>query len=96
MKTFNRFSQILAGIFLGVFAIGATAQDLPALAGANNAFGFDLLGQIAAAQPRGNIFISPFSAASALQMVADGAAGETKTEMENVLKTAGWPPRASK
>jgi serine protease inhibitor len=94
MKTSKAaFNKISAVLFVGVLAFVALVQDSPALANANNSFGFDLLGQIAAGQPGKNIFISPFSAACALQMVANGAAGQTKSEMESVLKTAGWADR---
>ncbi len=57
------------------------------LAAANDAFAFNLLKQIAKTEPAQNIFISPYSAAAALQMVANGAAGQTKTEMQRVLGT---------
>ncbi len=38
-------------------------------------------------QPDASIFVSPYSAATALQMAATGAAGQTKTEMQQVLGT---------
>ena len=53
---------------------------------ANGIFAFKLLKRIASDQPRANIFISPFSVSIALQMVANGAAGQTKAEMEQVLE----------
>lgn len=84
--------KILSGALVGLIGFSAFAQDTEKLAAANNGFGFDLLRQIADAQPDKNIFISPFSASAALQMVANGAAGKTKTQMEHVLKTAGWSP----
>jgi len=94
MKTFKAaFNIILTGLAIGVLSFATSSQDLPALANANNNFGFDLLGQIAAVQPDKNIFISSFSASCALQMVADGAVGQTKAEMEQVLKIAGWSPK---
>ena len=64
----------------------------PKLAAANNAFAFNLLRQIAKEQPAANIFISPYSAATVLQMVANGAVGQTKTEMQQVLATKALPP----
>ena len=94
MKTFKTaFNKIPTGFAIGVLSFAASAQDLPALANANNNFGFDLTGQIAAGQPDRNIFVSSFSASCALQMVANGAAGKTQAEMEHVLKTAGWSPQ---
>ena len=59
---------------------------------ANTAFAFDLFRQIAGQKPDANIFISPFSVSSALQMTANSAAGQTKSEMQQVLKTANLPP----
>jgi serpin B len=67
----------------------AVDSDLSKLAGANNAFALKLLKQLSAKQHGGSIFVSPYSAATALQMAANGAAGQTKTEMQQVLETAG-------
>jgi serpin B len=79
-------------ILIGFFALTLAADAGPAtdqLVAANTAFAFDLFGHIAQAQPGKNIFISPFSASSALQMTAVGAAGQTKAEMGQVLRTSG-------
>lgn len=81
--------KILIGALIGFSALAVLAQDSEKLAAANNGFAFDLLKQIAKEQPDKNIFISPFSISTALQMVGDGAAGETKAEMQRVLKTDG-------
>lgn len=92
MKTLTPFSRkILISIFAGIFNFQISAQDLHVVADANTVFGFDLLQQIAETQPGENIFISPFSVSSALQMVASGAVGETKTQMESVLQTVDVP-----
>jgi len=77
----------LSALFIILSSLSAAAQNK--LADADNGFAFDLLKQIAKEQPGKNIFISPFSAASALQMVANGAAGKTLTEMQDVLNTTG-------
>ena len=61
------------------------------LVAANNAFAFDLTAQVASSKPDANLFLSPFSVSSALQMVENGAAGQTKTEMQQVLKTTSFP-----
>src|SRR5277367_2167654 len=61
-------------------------QPLPA---ANNAFGFSLFKQLAKDQPSTNISISPYSTATLLHMIGNGAAGKTKTEMQQVLGTIG-------
>jgi serpin B len=67
----------------------AADSDLAKLAAANNTFSFKLLKQLVTEQPGASIFVSPYSAATALQMVGNGAAGQTKTEMQQVLETAG-------
>ena len=86
------------GVWFGVLMCAASLAalaDLPAnqakLDVANTGFAFDLLKQITREQPGTNVFISPFSVSTVLQMVANGAAGDTKAEMQRVLKTAGLP-----
>jgi serine protease inhibitor len=76
---------LLAG-FQNVFAADA---DLSKLAAANNTFAFKLLKQLADENKGRSIFISPYSAATALQMVGNGAVGQTKTEMQQALETSG-------
>ena len=73
----------------GLESISAADSDLPKLAAANNAFAFKLVKQLSAQQPGTSIFVSPYSAATALQMAANGAAGQTKMEMQQVLETSG-------
>jgi len=68
-----------------------TAGEQAKLAAANNAFAFDLMGQVAKTQPGANVFLSPFSVSSALQMTANGAAGKTKAEMQHALSLDGLP-----
>ena len=65
----------------------AADTDLSKLAAANNTFAFNLLKQLSDAKPGASLFVSPYSAATALQMAANGAAGQTKTEMQQVLGT---------
>ena len=81
--------KILSGVLFGLIGFTALAQNTEELAAANNAFAFKLLKQIAAEQTNANIFVSPYSAATALQMAGNGAAGQTKLEMEQVLETSG-------
>ena len=85
MKTRTLFITLLASFILS--HANASPVDGQKLAAANNFFAFNLLKQIAADEPTQNIFISPYSAATALQMVANGAAGQTKIEMQQVLGT---------
>ncbi len=86
--------KVWAGLLI-CFTSVAVRADSPAdpatLASANTGFAFNLLKQIVKEQPDANVFISPFSVSTVLQMVGNGAAGETRTEMQDVLKTAGLP-----
>jgi len=87
----HKIWTVLLVCFAG-FAVRADSMADPAkLAAANTGFAFDLLKQIAGEQPDANVFISPFSVSTVLQMVGNGAAGETRTEIQKVLKTAGLP-----
>ena len=74
----------------------AADADLSKLAAANNTFAFKLLNQLSTEQPGGSIFVSPYSAATALQMAANGAGGQTKAEMQQVLETSGLSAAALK
>ncbi len=78
--------------FIAWTVLADSPGDQANLAAANTGFAFDLLKQIAAEQPDANVFISPFSVSSVLQMVANGAAGDTRAEMQRVLKTTGLVP----
>ena len=86
MKTKPLFPVFL--MFLALHQAVASPADEQKLSAANNVFAFKLLKQIADDEPATNIFISPYSAAAVLQMVANGAAGQTKTEMQKVLDTS--------
>jgi serine protease inhibitor len=76
-------------LLAGLHEVAASLADQQKLAAANNGFAFKLLRQLAKDQPSTNIFISPYSAATVLQMVGSGAAGQTKAEMQQVLETTG-------
>jgi serine protease inhibitor len=67
--------------------LGAPSQDAQKLAAADCTFSFHLLKELNKEQPARNIFISPYSASTALQMVCNGAGGRTKAEMAQVLGT---------
>ena len=67
-------------------ALGAHEEKL---ADANNYFAFNLLKQIAHDQAGTNIFISPYSVSAVLDMIENGAVGETKKEMDRVLGISG-------
>src|SRR5437773_3919957 len=60
------------------------------LISADNRFAFSLFGEIARqASPDSNLFISPLSAAMALGMAYNGAAGATRDEMQRALQLGG-------
>jgi serine protease inhibitor len=68
-------------------AVPAAQADYAPLAAADNNFAFKLLKQLVKEEPSENIFISPYSASTVLQMGANGAVGQTKTEMQQMLGT---------
>jgi serpin B len=72
-------------------APAAPASDQTKLVAANTGFAFDLFQQIARGQPDANIFISPFSVSTVLQMIDHGAVGATKQEMNRVLQVDDLP-----
>jgi len=59
------------------------ADDVKALAKANNAFALDLFAKLR--EERGNLFFSPFSISTALQMTYGGATGATARQMAQVM-----------
>ena len=79
---------------LGFGLQAASPADQQKLASANIGFAFKLLKQLAKDQPGTNIFISPYSASTVLQMACNGAGGQTKTEMQQVLGTTGLAAEA--
>jgi serine protease inhibitor len=76
-------------VLLGAISHSATPLADHSLAAADNAFGFKLIKRLAEDHPATNISISSYSAATVLHMVGSGAAGKTKTEMQQVLATTG-------
>jgi serine protease inhibitor len=81
---------ILAAVVLATAAASAT-PDQQKLITANSAFAFKLLKEIAREQPAQNLFISPYSVSTVLQMVGNGATGKTKQEMQETLGTTAIP-----
>ena len=81
---------LLAVVWTAGFKLSAAVEsDLNKLAAANNTFAFKLLKQLSKQQPGASIFVSPYSLATTLQMAVNGAGGQTKKEMQQVLETAG-------
>lgn len=69
----------------------AHAESLTA-AGAENAFGIISYKKLAAASPNKNLFFSPLSLHSCLQLASNGATGETAKEMRMTLDLEGISP----
>jgi serine protease inhibitor len=80
------------GLGIGCMLRGAVFSDQEKLTQANTDFAFKLLQELVREQPGKNIFISPYSISTVLQMVRNGAAGETKTELDRVLGTTNFAP----
>lgn len=65
-------------------------QNVPELSRDNNAFGFEMLKKLQSHNPNDNLFISPLSIAAALSMTLNGAAGDTKTAMQQTMHLSDW------
>ena len=83
----HRFVPFIAMLLLPIATFAIPPAEDQLLASANTGFAFKLLKQLAKEQPGENIFISPFGVSTVLQMAGNGAAGQTKTEMQQVLGT---------
>jgi serpin B len=68
------------------------ADGPPPVTVSDAAFSFNLLRQLAQDRPGANISISPYSAATVLEMVGNGAVGRTRAEMQQVLGATGLSP----
>lgn len=66
--------------------IEVTEKSAENIVMANNAFAFDFLKEIDAAETQPNYMVSPLSLSLALGMAYNGAAGDTKKAFEQVLK----------
>ena len=89
--------KALAGIMMCVAgwpALAASPPDQAKLVSADTGFAFGLLKELAREEPAKNVFISPYSISTVLQMVGNGAAGGTREEMARVLGTSGLEAEA--
>jgi serine protease inhibitor len=76
--------------FLGSEGLAAPVEELDErLVDANNGFGLNLFSELVGTEPAKNIFISPASVITALAMTYNGADGETKRSMEEVMLLKG-------
>ena len=71
---------------------GGSGKDPSPLIGSDNAFGFRLFKALEAEQQGSNLFISPTSVATALEMAFDGARGSTRQAMDHALSLGGNDP----
>jgi serpin B len=75
--------------WIALIAVSAAAGTANQVVGdGTTEFAFRLVRQLAKEQPSANIFVSPYSISAALQMVRNGASGETRKEMDATL---GFP-----
>ena len=89
--------NLLRGGLVFLFAwplCAAPSPDQAKLVAAHTGFAFELLKELAREQPPKNVFISPYSISTVLQMVGNGAGGSTREEMVRVLGTTGLEARA--
>lgn len=80
---------LLAGLMALAPSSVVLAQPSSALISANQYFAFDWFGQVAKTDAGKNVFVSPYSATSAIGMLNVGAAGETQTGIAKVLGMSG-------
>src|SRR5271169_5132178 len=89
--------KVLLGVLMyvtGWAALAAPSADEARLAAADTGFAFGLVKELAREQPAKNVFSSPYSISTVLQMVCNGAAGSTKQEMASVLGASGLEAQA--
>jgi serpin B len=82
-------AAVLRGAVVPIAAGDLTAADVAA---AQTAFGVDLLHALCAADPGGDVLLSPTSAAEALGLLYPAATGDTATAMGGLLHLPGWSP----
>ena len=87
----NRKALVLGYICVtcAVLAGNCRADGASPVPVSDAAFSFNLLRQLAQDHPATNISISPYSAATVLEMVGNGAVGRTQAEIQQVLGTSG-------
>jgi serpin B len=87
VRTSFRAATVL-GLLTSTQFLLASNEAVSKLAAANNSFAFKLVKQLSAENASRNLFVSPYGAATALQMASSGAGGQTKAEMQKVLETS--------
>ncbi len=87
MKIISLFLMVLLAILTGSsdsMGAGASDQDVQALTAGNNAFALQIYGKLK--EGKGNLFCSPYGISSVMAMAYAGAGGNTKAQMEQVLR----------
>ena len=72
-------------------ALPSAPQGFAGVADASNRFGYKLLREVARVNPRENALLSPISASQALEMLYQGAGGETQKAMSKALLLENIP-----
>ncbi|MDO8735452.1 MAG: serpin family protein [Elusimicrobiota bacterium] len=87
----NRFFCCFLLLFLFFQSVYSEPDNFenPRITEANTKFGIKLFKKLIEEHKNGNVFISPISIAMALEMVCNGANGETKQAMEKTLELQG-------
>lgn len=78
-------AQTAANCSSGVSIVPPVPQGFAQVASASNRFGYKLLREALRVNPRENVFLSPISASQALEMLYQGANGETQKAMSKAL-----------
>ncbi len=76
---------LIVSLFLSASRGAETGVIDAELVSAKNEFGFKVLSTLVSSAPQENVFISPYSIATALTMTYNGAAGSTRTAMGATL-----------
>jgi serpin B len=85
----------IALLSVSCMSLQAASNDVEKLVSANASFGFSLMKQVVGERPNDNVFVSPYSVSAALQMVWQGAAGQTKAEMDEALALSNFKAEAA-
>lgn len=84
-----KMTVVAAALLLaGANSLAKAPPPDPRVVSARTTFGFDLLHQLSKTQGK-NVFVSPSSIATALEMTYNGASGQTRAEMAKTLHISG-------
>ena len=94
MKRCSFPQWVVFGLVFSMFSVGANGKspvetNQTQLVQADSDFCFRLIKELSTEQPHANLFVSPFSISSVLQMLSNGARGRTERELRQVLGLTG-------